>query len=88
MLLIASCKFNDGYLAGGSDFRLEDNPAEVIFPAGKVTANFQIAMLDDDLFEGPENFLVVIVNTSLPYGVKLGETDTSAVSIIDNDSKF
>ena len=76
------------YLTGGEDFeRLPGDFAEVIFPAGKTRASFQVTINDDDMHERSETFRVTINSISVPHGVVLGSPRSSVVTIIDNDGK-
>ena len=43
---------------------------------------------DDSEFETPETFIVSIDPLSLPYGVILGSTASTVVTIVDDDSKL
>ena len=45
-------------------------------------------MVKDDTFESSESFCVMIMPVSVPYSVQLGTPRSSAVVIIDDDSKL
>ena len=78
-----------GYLAAGDDFVIpESGYVEVIFPAGQTEASFKVAIVKDDTFESSESFCVMIMPVSVPYSVQLGTPRSSAVVIIDDDSKL
>jgi len=59
------------------------------FPAGVTcaTPDASIPIIDDSISENNEMFYIVILNNSLPYGIKFGSTNRAKVTIEDNDSK-
>ena len=59
------------------------------FPAGAICASSDasIPIIDDIISENDEVFSIVIMEMSLPFGVKLVGTNTVKVVIEDNDSK-
>lgn len=59
----------------------------VTFPAGVTQINFNINITDDDSFEGPEAFNLVIVSSSLPTHVIPGNLNRATVTIIDDDER-
>ena len=62
-------------------------PYSVIFPAGAMSAPFNIPINDDNIFEENENFILTI-NSSLPTGVMVSNPGQARVTIVDNDRKF
>ena len=50
--------------------------------ANKTNFSFNVSIIDDDIFEGNENFTVTI-RTSLP--IMVGEPVQTTVTIVDND---
>ena len=66
----------------------ESGYVEVVFPAGQTEASFKVAIVKDDTFEPSESFRVMIMPVSVPYSVQLGTPQSSAVVIIDDDSKL
>lgn len=59
----------------------------VTFPAGTTCASFDVPIIDDVILESNETFDMIIMETSLPYGVKLDDSNRAKVTILDNDSK-
>ena len=59
------------------------------FPAGTTCASSDISIpiTDDMISENDETFNIVIIEISLPFGVKLGSVNKATVRILDNDSK-
>ena len=62
-------------------------PYTVTFPAGQTTATFDVPMIDDDILEGNENFMLTIDETSLPDRVTRGSPGEATVTIVDDDGK-
>ena len=76
------------HLTAGDDFeRLSGDYAEVIFPAGKTRATFDVIIVKDNLYERSETFRVTINAISVPYGVVLGSPRSAVVTILDDDGK-
>lgn len=59
----------------------------VIIPAGNTSALFNVVIIDDNVFENPENFLLTIDESSLPLLVTAAHPEAT-VNIMDNDGKF
>ena len=62
-------------------------PYTVTFLAGSTTATFNVPINDDNIYEGNENFILTIDETSLPTGVTRGTPDEATVTIVDDDRK-
>ena len=62
-------------------------PYTITFLAGQTTATFDIPINDDNIYEGNENFILSIDNTSLPTGVTRGSPGEATVTIVDDDRK-
>ena len=61
----------------------------VIFFASKITASFNIVIIDDHIKESSESFCVTIIKDSLPPNVGIGANGTIKVTILDSDeSKY
>ena len=59
----------------------------VTFPAGTNCSSFDIPIINDTLSEDDESFSVTILEMSLPFGTRLGDSDMTEVVIVDNDSE-
>ena len=62
-------------------------PYSVTFPAGMTSVPFSISIHNDSIFEENENF-TLIINSSLPTGVIVGNSGQTIVTIVDNDRKL
>ena len=75
----------------GYDYDLGRNVSnvtlDITFPAGTTCAPFDIPIVDDILSEANETFTVSIINSSLPFGLKLEGPDNAILTIVDNDCK-
>ena len=56
-------------------------------PAGMTSATFDVPINDDNIYEGNENFMLTIDDTSLPTGVTRGNPGSATVTIVDDDRK-
>ena len=63
-------------------------PYQVSFSAGQPSATLSIQTENDNIAELTEYFKVMIVSTSKPDLVNIGDPDTSYVTIVDNDCEF
>ena len=63
-------------------------PYQVSFSAGQPSATLSIQTENDNIAELSEYFKVMIVSTSKPDLVVVGDPDTSYVTIEDNDGEF
>ena len=59
----------------------------VTFPAGTNCSSFDIPIINDALSEDDESFSVTILEMSLPFGTRLGDSNMTEVVIVDNDSE-
>ena len=58
----------------------------LVFPINATFATLNIILIDDDIYEGNENFMVTIDPSSkLPSGVTIGVTNEATVIIEDDD---
>ena len=62
-------------------------PYNVTFPAGQTTATFDVPIIDDNILEGNEIFILTIDETSLPISVTRGSPGQATVTIVDDDGK-
>ena len=58
-------------------------PYTVTFLAGNTTATFDVPINDDNVFEGSEDFILTIDDTSLPSGLTVGDPGQATVNIAD-----
>ena len=73
------------YFIGGVDYDL--GPYTVTFTAGIIHTSFNFSLIDDDVFENSENFVLTIHPSSLPNNVTVGDPGQVTVTIVDNDGK-
>ena len=59
-----------------------------MIPDGSTYAEFEIPIINDNDYEANEEFRVTIDPLSLPYGVILGSTADTVVTIMDDDCKW
>jgi len=64
----------------------DTGPYTVTFLAGTTRATFKINIIDDDIYEGPESFNIVI-DPQLPDRVTLGLPSTATVTIVDDEKR-
>ena len=62
-------------------------PYTVIFPAGHTIATFDVPIINDDILEGNETFMVTIYETSLPTGITHDNPNEARVTIVDDVRK-
>jgi subtilisin family serine protease len=55
------------------------------FAAGETSRTFNITLLDDGLYEGDENFTLILSDPQ--GGATLGDTSAAAVTILENDTQ-
>ena len=63
-------------------------PYTVTFPAGSTTATFNVPIIDDNILEGNEYFILTIDETSLPTDVTRGTPGEATVTIVDDDCEL
>ena len=63
-------------------------PYTVTFPAGVTIIPFDVAINDDKISEGVENFMLTINQTSLPTDVSQHTPSKATVNIVDNERKY
>ena len=57
-------------------------------PAGQSSGNISIQIIDDNIYEGKEQFNVnLLMNDSVSF-LKLGDISAAEITIEDNDSKL
>ena len=69
---------------GGVDYNA--GPYNIMIPAGETRVLFNVTIIDDNIYEDHEQFVLTIPTTqSLPDGVYFGSNLTTRISIEDND---
>ena len=63
-------------------------PYTVTFLPGQTTATFDVPIIDDNILEGNENFILTIDSSSLPSDVTVGSPGQATVNIVDDDRKL
>ena len=66
---------------GGDDY--DSGPYSVTIPAGMTRASFDIAIINDNVVEGNEDFTLVINSSPLP----VGNNNEAVVTIVDDECK-
>lgn len=72
---------SNGTAAAGSDYTAKSGT--VTIPAGSTSANIQVTVTDDIVFEGNETFQVTLTG---PGGATLG-TSSATVTVVDNETQ-
>ena len=62
-------------------------PYTITFSPGSTTASFDIAIIDDSVLENEESFTLTIDPSSLPSRVTAGASNSSRVTIMDDEGK-
>ena len=75
--------FSALYLTAGDDY--EAGPYTVSFSAGQQYATLMVSTMEDNITELAEYFKVVISSTDQPGLVEIGSSNTSFITIEDND---
>ena len=74
------------FITADDDF-VQISGVPVQFRPDQYRACFPISIINDEVYEGvSENFTVAI--STVPLGVGLGETDSTIISIVDDDSEI
>ena len=60
----------------------------MIFPAGNASVSFDVKITNDDTLESNETFSLNIISSSVTDRVIISNPRQSAVTIVDNDSKW
>ena len=59
----------------------------VEFDAGAIKASFTVSIINDNVSESDENFILSIDNSSLPMYVSVDHPGQATVTILDDDCK-
>ena len=73
-------------ILGGVDYTA--GPYAVMFPAGQMSALFDITINDDNILERSETFTIDVDSSSLPTGVSVSSTSQATVAIDNDDCKL
>ena len=60
----------------------------ITIPTGSTNATFNISIIDDNLFEGDEEFYLIIDQSLSLSGITIGSPYRAVVNLFDNESKF
>ena len=71
------------YLTGGNDY--VSGPYTVEIPVGQTHLELDVSIVDDNIVEGNEYFILVITPGSLPNKVNPVNPDRTNITIVDND---
>jgi len=71
----------------GGDVDYNSGPYTVTIPVGMTSVTFDVPINDDDIFEGDENFMLIIDLSSLPTGVNSSVPGEATVTIVNDDCK-
>ena len=71
---------------GGVDYR--SGPYNVTFPAMETKGQFNVAINNDHVLEGNENFNVTVRALSLSSRVVVGNPARATVIVVDDDGKY
>lgn len=75
------------YAPAPSDY-IPQQPYTVTFPAGSVRESFNVTIVDDNLLERDETFLLNIVPGTTPNGVIIGQPNNTEVTIVETTGKY
>ena len=73
-------------ITGGDDY--EPGPFSVTIPAGEISVPFNISIIDDNIFEQNEVFILTINSSSLPSRVSVQPDCMAMITIVDDDGKY
>ena len=63
----------------------KSGPYNVVFPIGQTRASLNIPITNDSILEKNEIFILIIINSSLPSNVLIGDHGNTTVTIVDDD---
>ena len=72
----------------GQDVDYSSGQYNVTIPIGSAIATFNISIIDDSLFEGDEEFYLIMDQSSSLSGITIGSPNRVVVKIFDNESKY
>ena len=74
------------YAGGGEDY--DSGPYSVKFNAGMTEVTLNVSIVDDDILERNEKFILAVNVSSLPNKVSVGDHGRATATIVDNDGKY
>lgn len=69
----------------GRDY--ESGPYSIIFPAGVTSMQFDVSIINDNIYEYHETFQLIINSSSLPTNISAGIPNQATVIIMNDDGK-
>jgi len=69
----------------GGDIDYKSGPYEVRIPTGQTSVQFTVNIIDDNILEGNEIFILTIDPSSIPSDIAAGNPNQTTVTIVDND---
>ena len=72
----------------GNNADYDSGPYNVIVPAGSTSIPFDVNITNNNILESNETFSLNITSSSVPDRVYISSPRQSALTIIDNDSKW
>ena len=70
----------------GDDYKT--GPFNVTIPAGEISVSFNVSLINDNVFEANESFILTIDSSSLPSGVLVQPDCMTVVTIVDDDGEL
>ena len=72
-------------IIGEDDYAV--GPFNVTIPFGQTNISFATLIINDNIYEQDEEFILTIDQSSTLSGVLIGSPDTTTIAIVDNDCK-
>ena len=70
------------------DYDYNSGPYNVLIPAGVTNVSFTVPIIDDNIIESNETFILTIKESSLSNRLAYGSYGATIVTIIDDDCKL
>ena len=70
------------------DYDYNSGPYNVLIPAGVTNVSFTVPIIDDNIIESNETFILTIKESSLSNHLAYGSYGATIVTIIDDDCKL
>ena len=75
------------YKCLGGDVDYMSGPYTVMFSAGETIASFDVSVINDNILESDEQFILIIDPSSLPRSIVVGIIDNSTITILDGEGR-